>query len=141
MTEGVLDGRALQLVTGCLTDHGAGEVGDAQGLVRRAAGGQLPASGEAQTLAFCLLDSGGVRRGGGRGARDERGERCWTVWSAIGRSERDPRATCRATCRPGRYREGKRGRGSDGGQRARISAPVSAVRIVRVTEEGKVMGR
>jgi hypothetical protein len=57
MTEGVLDGGALQLVTVCLCDEGAGEVSDVNGelLVRPPVVSHLRPS-EARELAFCLLE-------------------------------------------------------------------------------------
>jgi hypothetical protein len=57
MTEGRIDGSALQLVTVCLCDEGAGEISDAQG--RPVAPGAPVVSyvrpDEARDLAFCLL--------------------------------------------------------------------------------------
>jgi hypothetical protein len=58
MTEGRVDGSALQLVTVCLSDEGAGEVSDALG--RPVAPAPPVVSylrpGEARELAFCLLE-------------------------------------------------------------------------------------
>lgn len=57
MTEGVLDGGVLQLVTVCLCDEGAGEVSDVNGklLVRPPVVSHLRPS-EARELAFCLTE-------------------------------------------------------------------------------------
>jgi hypothetical protein len=56
MTEGRVDGSALQLVTVCLSDEGAGEVSDALGEpVERPPVVSHLRPGEARELAFCLL--------------------------------------------------------------------------------------
>jgi hypothetical protein len=57
MTEGRVDGSALQLVTVCLCDEGAGEVSDVNGapLARPPVLSYLR-PGEARELAFCLLE-------------------------------------------------------------------------------------
>jgi len=58
MSEGRIDGSALQLVTVCLSDEGAGEVSDEQG--RPVAPAPPVVShlrpSEARELAFCLLE-------------------------------------------------------------------------------------
>jgi hypothetical protein len=58
MTEGRIDGSALQLVTVCLSDDGTSEVSDEQG--RPVAPGPPVVSylrpSEARELAFCLLE-------------------------------------------------------------------------------------
>jgi hypothetical protein len=57
MTEGGVDGSALQLVTVCLSDDGAGEVSDALGRpVKRAPVVSHLRPSEARELAFCLLE-------------------------------------------------------------------------------------
>jgi hypothetical protein len=58
MTEGRVDGSALQLVTICLSDDGAGEITDEVG---RPVAPALPVvshlrPSEARALAFCLLE-------------------------------------------------------------------------------------
>jgi hypothetical protein len=56
MTEGRVDGSALQLVTVCLSD-GCGEMSDAQGRpITRAAVVSYLRPSEARALAFCLLE-------------------------------------------------------------------------------------
>ena len=57
MTERRIDGSALQLVTVCLSDDGAGEVSDGLGEpVTRPAVVSYLRPGEARELAFCLLE-------------------------------------------------------------------------------------
>jgi hypothetical protein len=57
MTERRVDGSALQLVTVCLSDEGAGEVSDIDGKpVTRAPVISYLRPGEARALAFCLLE-------------------------------------------------------------------------------------
>ncbi len=57
MTEGRVDGSALQLVTVCLCDEGAGEVSDFNGEpVCRPPVVSFLRPGEARALAFCLLE-------------------------------------------------------------------------------------
>jgi hypothetical protein len=71
MTEGRVDGSALQLVTVCLCDEGAGEVSDFHGEpVRRPPVVSYLRPGGARALAFCLLELAELaeRR---TGARDE----------------------------------------------------------------------
>jgi hypothetical protein len=57
MSERRVDGSALQLVTVCLSDEGAGEVSDVLGesVARPPVVGYLR-PGEARDLAFCLLE-------------------------------------------------------------------------------------
>jgi hypothetical protein len=70
MTERRVDGSALQLVTVCLSDEGAGEVSDVNGepLLRPPVVSYLR-PGEARELAFCLLGAGGARGAADGGAR------------------------------------------------------------------------
>jgi hypothetical protein len=58
MTEGRIDGSALQLVTVCLTDDGAGEVSDGRGEPVAPAPPVVSylRPSEARELAFCLLE-------------------------------------------------------------------------------------
>jgi hypothetical protein len=57
MTEGRVDGSALQLVTVCVCDEGAGEVSDFNGEpVRRPPVVSYLRPGEARALALCLLE-------------------------------------------------------------------------------------
>jgi hypothetical protein len=57
MTEGRIDGSALQLVTVCLTNDGAGEVSDVLGEpVIEAPVVSYLRPGAARELAFCLLE-------------------------------------------------------------------------------------
>lgn len=61
MTERRIDGSALQLVTVCLTDEGAGEMGNELGepVLRPAVLTHLRPS-DARELAFCLLELAGL---------------------------------------------------------------------------------
>jgi hypothetical protein len=66
MSEGRVDGSALQLVTVCLCDEGAGEVSDFQRRAgAQAAGGQLPAP--RQGARFGVLPAGAGRTTDGAG--------------------------------------------------------------------------
>jgi hypothetical protein len=58
MTEGLIGGGSLQLVTVCLADEGAGEISDAQGTPLAPEPPVLThlRPGEARELAFCLLE-------------------------------------------------------------------------------------
>jgi len=58
MTEWRIDGSALQLVTVCLTDDGAGEVSDGRGepVVPTPSVVSHLRPSEARELAFCLLE-------------------------------------------------------------------------------------
>jgi len=73
MTEGLIGGGSLQLVTVCLTDEGASEISDVQGT---AIAPEPPVlthlrPGEARELAFCLLELAELaeRRGEANDAR------------------------------------------------------------------------
>ncbi|MGI8507177.1 MAG: hypothetical protein ACR2MK_10345 [Solirubrobacteraceae bacterium] len=58
MTEGRIDGSALQLVSVCLSDDGAGEISDALGRLVAPAPPVVShlRPSEARDLAFCLLE-------------------------------------------------------------------------------------
>ena len=58
MTEGLVGGSSLQLVTVCLTDEGAGEICDVRGTPLAPEPPVLThlRPGEARELAFCLLE-------------------------------------------------------------------------------------
>lgn len=69
--EGWIDGSALQLVTVCLCDEGAGEISDAQGrpVAPRGAGGQLRAPGRGARSGVPPACAGGAGRAGDGGGR------------------------------------------------------------------------
>jgi hypothetical protein len=56
MTERLVDGSGLQLVTVCLTDEGAGEISDAQGRPLAPPVLSRVRPSRARELAFCLLE-------------------------------------------------------------------------------------